>query len=154
MKNLRRTFILCLTAVVLAVVLAGCSDTTSTEGSAETDTEATEAAETSLAGSTYAFASYIVDDEDLTESMTALYASQTLSFEEDGVCIQTIVWADDYVDLFGSDPIEMEGTYEEGDGTVTVTFESDEGDTVMEFTVEDGALVMEEDGSVTTYELQ
>ena len=153
MKNFKRVLVVCVAAMALASVLAGCSggDTEDVEGSASTDAVETTA---SLAGNTYALASYIVDDEDLTESMTALYASQTLTFEEDGVCIQTIVWADEYIDLFGSDPVEMEGTYEEGDGTVTVTFASDEGDTVMEFTVEDGALVMEEDGSVTTYELQ
>ena len=154
MKNFKRVLVVCVAAMALVSVLAGCSggDTEETDGSASTD--AVETAATSVAGGTYAFSSYIVDGEDLTDSMTALYASQTLTFEEDGVCIQTIVWADEYVDLFGSDPVEMEGTYEEGDGTVTVTFESDEGDTVMAFTVEDGALVMEEDGSVTTYELQ
>ena len=153
MKNFKRVLVVCVAAMALVSVLAGCSggDTEDAEGSASADAVETTA---SLAGNTYALASYIVDDEDVTESMTALYASQTLTFEEDGVCVQTIVWADEYVDLFGSDPVEMEGTYEEGDGTVTVTFASDEGDAVMEFTVEEGALVMEEDGSVTTYKLQ
>ena len=110
--------------------------------------------ETSVAGSTYTFASYTIDEEDYTETMTSMYSEWTLTFEEDGVCSQSITWADAYAEIMGSDPVVVEGTYEESDGTVTVTFASDEDeDTVMTFTAEDDTLIMDEDGTVTTFEL-
>ena len=109
----------------------------------------------SLSGSTYVFSGYTVDGEDQTELMTEMYSEMTLTFEDDGVCIQTITWSEEYAELLGiTDPVEQEGTYEKDGDSVTVTFESDEGDTVMEFTVDGDTLSMDEDGYVTTYTLQ
>lgn len=112
-------------------------------------------AESLVNGKTFAFDSCTMDGEDATESITSIYKEQTLTFKDDGVCTQTIVWADEVAEMMGStDPIEQDGTYEEKDGKVTVTIASDEGDVVMEFTVEGDMLTMTEDGSVMVYKAQ
>lgn len=139
MKTAMKTIALVLAVALLSVSFVACSDTAST----------------SVKGNTYDFASYVVDGEDVTETMTMMFSKQSLTFKEDGVCVQTLAWADAYAELMGSsDPIEQNGTWEEKDGTVTATFASDEGDTVFVFTVDGETLTMTEDGSVTTYNLQ
>lgn len=145
MKKLTKALSVSVIAVMAALALCACGGSS---GSSSGDSD-------SLSGSTYAFSSYTVDGEDQTELMTEMYSEMTLAFEDDGVCIQTITWSEEYAELLGvTDPVEQEGTYEEDGDSVTVTFESDEGDTVMEFVIEDDTLTMDEDGYVTTYTLQ
>ena len=145
MKKTAKILSLCLAAAMLMCSLAACGSSSSDTGSAES----------TLEGNTYVFTSYTVDGEDQSEVMTAMYAEMSLTFEADGVCVQSITWSEEYAELLGiSDPVEQEGTYEESGETVTVTFESDEGDTVMELTVDGDTLSMDEDGCITTYTLQ
>ena len=145
MKKLTKTLAVSLIAVMAALALCACGS--GSGGSSDSSG--------SLSGSTYVFSGYTVDGEDQTELMTEMYSEMTLTFEDDGVCIQTITWSEEYAELLGiTDPVEQEGTYEEDGDSVTVTFESDEGDTVMEFTVDGDTLTMDEDGYVTTYTLQ
>ena len=145
MKKITKALALCLISAMVISALAACGSSSSDSGSSGS----------MLEGNTYAFTSYTVDDEDQTEVMTEMYSEMTLTFEADGVCIQTITWSEEYAELLGiTDPVEQEGTYEEDGDGVTVTFASDEGDTVMEFTIDDDTLTMDEDGYVTTYTLQ
>ena len=145
MKKIIKASALCLISAMIISALAACGSSSS--GSDSSDS--------ALEGKTYAFTGYTVDGEDQTEVMTEMYSEMTLTFEADGVCIQTITWSDEYAELLGiTDPVEQEGTYEESLDSVTVTFESDEGDTVMEFTVDGDTLTMDEDGCVTTYTAQ
>ena len=145
MKKIIKASALCLISAMIISALAACGSSSS--GSDSSDS--------ALEGKTYAFTGYTVDGEDQTEVMTEMYSEMTLTFESDGVCIQTITWSEEYAELLGiTDPVEQEGTYEELSDSVTVTFESDEGDTVMEFTVDGDTLTMDEDGYVTTYTAQ
>ena len=143
MKKLSKALSLCLVSAFALTALAACG---SSSGSSS---------ESALEGTTYAFTSYTVDDEDQTELMTEMYSEMSLTFEADGVCVQTITWSEEYAELLGiTDPVEQEGTYEEDGDSVTVTFASDEGDTVMELTIDGDTLSMDEDGCVTTYTAQ
>lgn len=147
MKKITKITSLCLAMAVLMFALAAC-------GSSSSDSD-TSASESALAGKTYAFTSYTADGEDQTDVMTSMYSAMTITFEEDGVCVQTITWSDEYAELLGiEEPVEQEGTYEETDDSVTVTFASDEGDTVMEFVIDGDTLTMDEDGYVTVYTVQ
>ena len=84
-----------------------------------------------------------------------MFSVYSLSFEEGGTCIQTTQWSEAYAEMMGtSDPIEMEGTYEESGSTVTVTLPSDEGDTVMELVIDGDDLTFTEEGTVTVYTLE
>ncbi len=105
-----------------------------------------------VSGKTYVFESYTLNGVDATETLTAVYASQKFEFKADGVCEQTIVWAEDLAALMGTDPVVVSGTYAEEGNTVTVTIPvEDEEDTVMTFTVDGDTLQMVEEGSTTVY---
>ena len=144
MKKISKALAFCLVSALALMALAACGSSSGSSSS-----------ESALEGKTYAFTSYTADDEDQSEVITEMYSEMTLTFEADGVCIQTITWSEEYAELLGiTDPVEQEGTYEESSDSVTVTFESDEGDTVMEFTIDGDTLSMDEDGCVTTYTAQ
>lgn len=103
-------------------------------------------------GKTYVLESYTVDGEDGMELLNAMYKEQSFAFKDDGVCVQTIIWADDMAEVMGSDPLEQKGTYQENGNTVKVTFKMDgEEDTVMEFTIDSNTIKLVEDGSTTVY---
>jgi len=132
--------------VLSFALLAGCGGTSSTDS--------TSGDATSVAGNTYVFESYTVDDEDQTETITAMFAEQKLTFNDDGTVVQTTTWSDAMAEQLSiTEPVEATGTYEEADGTVTVVISSDEGDTEMTFTVSDDALTLTEDTAVTVYRI-
>ena len=141
MKNLSKALTICVLFCIVMFTLAACGSSSDSESTLE--------------GNTYVFTSYTVDDEDQTETITAMYSAMSLTFGSDGVCTQSITWSDEYAEALGiTEAVEQEGTYEEDSDSVTVTFASDEGDTVMEFTIDGDAISMEEDGCITTYTAQ
>lgn len=108
-----------------------------------------------VSGKTYAFDSYTQDGEDMTADFASMYKEQTLAFTDDGVCVQTIEWADEAATMLGiSEPMEVSGTYTESGDTLSVVFPDEEGDTVMEFVIGEDTLTMTEDGAVTVYTLK
>lgn len=112
-------------------------------------------AESKISGKTYVFESCTLDGQDATETIRAMYSEQSFSFKDDGVCIQTIVWAGELAESMGSDSVEQTGTYEEGKDTVKVTFEMEgEATTVLEFTIEDDMIKVVEEGSTMVYKLK
>lgn len=147
MKRRKKNIARLLLTIGLIFCLTGCGGSGDGKGS-----ENSTGADSLVSGKTYSFESYTVDGENSTESMTAMYKEQTLTFEEDGTCVQTIIWADEMAEELGmTEPVEQNGTYTESGSTVTATFASDEEDLVMEFTAEDDTLTMDEDGYVTVY---
>ncbi len=146
------------TSAVLAGALGACGNGSSASVSGQNGTSennVTEAAESGLEGKTYTFESYTVDGEDATASITGMYKEQTFSFEAEGVCVQTIVWADSLAETMGTEPVVQNGTYEENGDKVTVTFEVEgEDSTVMEFTVDGDTLQLIEEGSTTVYKVK
>ena len=137
MKTYAKSFSLLLVAALLMLCFTACGNQKAA----------------SVSGNTYAFESCTIDGEDATETLTAMYIEQSISFKDDGTCVQTIVWSEAMAEMLGTDPVEVNGTYTEGENTVTATFTSDEGDVVMEFTVDGDTLTFTEDGSVMVYKL-
>ena len=140
MKTYAKSLMLLLLAMVLVLSFTACGKKKDDSG---------------ISGKTYAFESCTIDGEDMTADIAAMYTEQTFAFKEDGVCVQTIVWADEVAELMGSsDPVVQEGTYKEKGDKVTVTFSSDEEDLTMEFTLDGDKLVIKEEGSEMVYKLQ
>lgn len=140
MKTFSKSLALLLALTLITLGLAACSNNDSAS---------------KVSGKTFAFESCTMDGEDATETITAMYKEQSFSFKEDGTCVQTIVWTDEFAEMMGSsDPVEQSGSYEESGNTVKLTFTSDDEDVVMEFTIDGDTLTMTEDGSVMVYKLQ
>lgn len=105
-----------------------------------------------VSGKTYAFESYTVDGTDATDTITAMYKEQTITFAEDGTCTQSTTWSDAFAEQIGSsDPVEQSGTYTEKGSNVTVTLTAEDEEFVMEFEADGDSLTMTEDGCVTVY---
>ncbi len=141
MKKFVKSFLVLGMVLAFLLTLTAC-------GSDKKETTAA----SNVSGKTYAFESYTLDGEDATESLTAVYASQKFEFKADGVCEQTIVWAEEMAALMGADPVVVSGTYTEDGNNVTATFPVEgEEDTVMAFTVDGDTLQLVEEGSTTVY---
>lgn len=111
--------------------------------------------ESKVNGKTYAFESCTEDGQDATETIKAMYSEQTFEFKDDGVCVQTLVWAGEMAELMGTDPVVQNGTYEENGDTVKVTFKVDgEEDLVMEFTADSDTLKLAEEGTEMIYKVK
>lgn len=138
MKKSVKNLSVLLIVTVLALTLAACGNNGGSKSKVN--------------GNTYVFDSYTLNGEDATETIKAMYSEQSFSFKDDGVCVQTIVWADELAETMGADPVEMTGAYEESGDTVKVTFKMDgESDTEMEFTIDADTIKLVEEGSTTVY---
>ncbi len=141
MKRKSKVLALCMVLCLMVFGLVGCGNT-------DTDTSS----ESQVSGKTFVFDTYTEDGEDATTSITDMFKEQAITFNADGTCVQSIMWADALADMFGTDPVEQAGTYTEDGATVTVTLPSDEeDDVVMTFTVNGSTMSTTEDGCVTNY---
>lgn len=113
---------------------------------------------TVVSGHTYVLESCIVDGDDATKTLAAMYNEYSFQFKEDGTCVETIVWSDTFAAMLdSSEPAELAGTYEQNGNIVTATFTYDglESETVMEFIVgEDTLTEFGEEGDVTVFRLK
>lgn len=154
--------LLMMTVFVFALTACGNTKTADTdkdgskvEGNKEGTESKTDKASSKVEGNTYAFESYTLNGEDASQTIAALYKEQTFEFKADGVCVQSITWSDEMAATMGTDPVVMEGTYEESGDTVTVTFTMEgEEDTVMEFRVDSDTIKALEETATTVYRLK
>lgn len=138
MKKKEKILSVLLMATMLVFTLAACGNNGGSESKVN--------------GNTYIFDSYTLNGEDATEIMKSMYSEQSFSFKDDGVCVQTIIWADEMAEAMGTDPVEQTGTYEESGDTVKVAFKVDgESDTEMEFAIDADTLKLVEEGSTIVY---
>ena len=146
MKKTVKTLSVLLMAVMLVLNLSACGD------NAESGNKVSSESESKVNGKTYVFESLTADGKDATETIKAMYSEQSFEFKDDGVCVQTIVWADAMAETMGTDPVVQNGTYEENGDKLKVTFKMDgESDTVMEFTIDSDTIKLDEEGSVMLY---
>ncbi len=111
-----------------------------------------------VAGKTFVFESCTMDGEDTTEMILSMYKEQTIEFKDGGVCVQTIVFSDEFAENSeANEPSILNGTYEESDGKITAKFPAtseEEEDLINEFTVNADTLTQEQDGIVMVYKVK